>query len=292
MTQNLSHTYLEDRYRRSGGARIFYRSWRPTAAIRATVVICHGFNSHSGQYGETAEALVGAGFQVYALDLRGRGRSEGPRFRVRDVAEYVGDLDGVIAIARSRDPTLPVFLLGHSAGGVVSTSYALDHGQALAGLICESFAFRVPAPRVALALIRVIARVFPPLPAVKLRNRDFTRDAQALARLDADPMIRNETQPAITVAAMLRANDRLERDFGSITLPVLILHGTADKATLPAGSEFFDRHAGSSDRTLKLYDRHYHDLLADLGKEAVLKDIIDWINPRIPTDPTSRRSPT
>ncbi|MGR3805303.1 alpha/beta hydrolase [Marinibacterium profundimaris] len=282
MTHHLPHTYLEDRHRQPDGTRIFYRAWRPTAALRATVVICPGFNSHGGQYIETAESLVAQGFQVYALDLRGRGRSDGPRFRVGDIAAYVEDVDAVVGIARARDPGLPVFLLGHSAGGVVSATYALDHGEKLAGLICESFAFRVPAPKVALAVIKGIARIFPGLPAVKLKNRDFTRDPERLDRLNADMMILNETQPAITVAAMVRANERLERDFVRFTLPVLILHGTADRATLPAGSEFFARNAGASDTTLKLYDGHYHDLLADLGREIVLQDIFTWIDSRLP----------
>ncbi len=282
MTHHLPHTYLEDRHRQPDGTRIFYRNWRPAAAIRATVVICHGFNAHSGQYLETAETFVAQGYQVYALDLRGRGHSDGPRFRVDDIAKYVDDVDAVIEIALARDPGLPVFLLGHSAGGVVSTTYALDHGEKLAGLICESFAFRVPAPRVALAVIKGLARIFPGLPAVTLKNRDFTRDPAQLARLDADPLIRKETQPAITVAAMVRANERLEGAFGQITLPVLILHGTADKATLPAGSETFARKAGSADKTLTLYDGHAHDLLADLGRDGVLRDILQWISLRLP----------
>lgn len=165
MTHHLPHTYLEDRLLHSDGTRIFYRSWRPAAGARAVVVICHGFNAHGGQYAGTAEALAAAGFHVHALDLRGRGRSGGPRFRIGDIAGYVADLRAVIDIARLRDPELGVFLLGHSAGGVVAATYALDHGESLAGLVCESFAFRVPAPKVALALIKGLSRLLPGLPA-------------------------------------------------------------------------------------------------------------------------------
>ena len=90
-------------------------------------MICHGVNSHGGQYAWTAEQLVKAGFAVYALDLRGRGKSEGERFYVENVADYVSDVSGVVKIAKSRDPGLPVFLLGHSAGGVVSSVYTLEN---------------------------------------------------------------------------------------------------------------------------------------------------------------------
>jgi alpha-beta hydrolase superfamily lysophospholipase len=67
-----------------------------------------------------------------------------------------------------------------------------------------------------------------------------------------------------------------------ITLPVFILHGTVDKATKPSGSQFFYDTAGSRDKTLKLYEGHFHDLLNDFGKEAVMADIQAWIDQRIP----------
>jgi alpha-beta hydrolase superfamily lysophospholipase len=83
------------------------------------------------------------------------------------------------------------------------------------------------------------------------------------------------------VAALVRADERLKREFARITLPVLILHGTADKATNPAGSSAFHQAAGSKDKTLKLYDGHVHDLLNDTGRERVLADIGGWIEHRL-----------
>ena len=112
--------------------------------------------------------------------------------------------------------------------------------------------------------------------------KDFTRDPVALKALEDDPLTKDETQPAATVAALVRADERLHDSFGQITLPVLILHGTEDHATVCKGSEFFFEHAGSADKTLKLYEGHYHDLLNDLGKEEVLADVVGWIEARLP----------
>jgi acylglycerol lipase len=225
--------------------------------------------------------LVDAGYAVYALDLRGRGRSEGPRFFIEHVDDYVSDLAKLITIAKSREPELPVYLLGHSAGGVVSCSYALEHQREIAGLICESFAFKVPAPDIVLALIKGISHIAPRLPVLRLKNEDFSRDPEAVRALNSDPLIAGEVQPAITVAALVRANERLKREFPRITLPVLIMHGSADKATVPSGSVLFHQMAGSSDKTLKLYEGHAHDLLNDVGKEGVIADIVRWIEERL-----------
>jgi acylglycerol lipase len=272
----------EETFNGTGGLKIFVRSWRPMGAPRAIVVICHGVNSHGGQYVWPAEQLVGNGLAVYALDLRGRGRSEGERFYVENVADYVGDVAGTIKLAKSRDPGVPVFLLGHSAGGVVSATYALDHQAELAGFICESFAFQVPAPGFALAAIKGLSHIAPRLSALTLKNEDFSRDPAAVAALNSDPLIANEAQPAATVAALVRADERLREEFPKITLPLLIMHGTADKATVCHGSEFFHQTAGSKDKTLKLYQGHFHDLLNDFGKEEVMADIEAWIDKRLP----------
>ena len=282
MDQIVAHPASEETYLGKGGLRIFFRAWRPEGAPRAVLVICHGVNSHGGQYVWAAERFAAAGFAVYALDLRGRGRSEGERFYVETIDDYVADLAGVVAIARQRDPGLPVFLLGHSAGGVVSSTYVIDNQDQLAGFVCESFAFQVPAPNFALAAIKGISHIAPRLPVLTLHNKDFSRDPKWVEILDNDPLIHKEAQPAITVAALVRADERLHDSFERITLPVLIMHGTEDHATVCHGSEYFHEHAGAKDKTLKLYEGHYHDLLADIGKEEVLADITAWIEARLP----------
>ena len=164
---------------------------------------------------------------------------------------------------------------------MVSTTYVLDNQAEIDGFICESFAFRVYAPKPALALIKGLSHIVPKLPILKLKNKDFSRDPEVVARLDSDPLTKNEVQPVATVAALVRADDRMEREFGGVTLPVLIMHGTADKATEPTGSVMFHERAGSADKTLKLYEGHFHDLLADYGKKGVVADIAGWIDARL-----------
>jgi alpha-beta hydrolase superfamily lysophospholipase len=264
------------------GIKIFVRSWVPESTPKAVIVLCHGVNAHGGQYLWTAEQFVAAGLAVFALDLRGRGRSEGERFYVEDIADYVSDVANAIALAKSRNPGLPVYLLGHSAGGVVSATYTLDNQAQLAGFICESFAFQVPAPGFALAAIKGISHIAPRLPVLKLKNEDFSRDPKAVEALNNDPLTAHEVQPALTVAALVRADERLHDEFPSIKLPLLIMHGTADKATVCRGSQFFYDTAGSKDKTLKLYEGHYHDLLNDIGKEQAMADIQRWITERLP----------
>lgn len=273
---------LEERIDGTGGLGIFIRSWRPEGKPRAVVVIVHGFNSHSGHYFWVAEQLVAAGLAVYALDLRGRGKSDGERFFVDKFSDYTSDVHLLVKLAKSREPGLQVFLLGHSAGGVISCGYTLEHQAELAGLICESFAFQVPAPDFALAVIKGLSHIAPHAHVLKLPNKEFSRDPKVVAALNSDPLIENEVQPTHTVAEMVRADERLKRDFPLMNLPVLIIHGTHDKVTRPSGSQLFYDTVGSADKTLKLYEGYFHDPLNDIGKETVMADIKLWIAGRIP----------
>jgi acylglycerol lipase len=266
------------------GYRIFIRSWEPpTGSPRAVLVIVHGFNSHSGHYLWAGEQFARGGLAVYAIDLRGRGRSEGDRYHIDNIDDYTRDVDTLVEQARAEHPGLPVFLLGHSAGGVVSCVYTLDHQAKLAGLICESFAHELPAPGIALAAIKGLSHIAPNAHILKLDNNGFSRDPKVVEMLNNDPFVKDEVQPTETVAAMLRGDDRLKQHFAQITLPVFIMHGTLDSVTKPSGSQDFYAHAGSVDKTLKLYEGHFHDLLNDLDKELVLADIQQWIDARITT---------
>ena len=280
MANGMANT-MRERFEVSGGLKIFFRSWRPRQEARGVAVVVPGFNSHSGYYAWVAEQFTASGLAVYALDLRGRGKSEDERFYVKSFADYVSDVATFVTLAKSREPGVPVFILGHSAGGVVACIYTIEHQAELAGLICESFAHQVPAPDFALAVLKGLSHVAPHAHVLHLKNEDFSRDPKVVQAMNDDPLIAHETQPTQTVAEMVRADERLKKEFPLITLPVLILHGTLDKTTKPSGSKLFYDTAGSKDKTLKLYEGHFHDLLNDVDKKVVMADIQRWIDARL-----------
>jgi len=280
-TNRSTVTKREESFTGGGDLQIFFRSWRGTGTPRAVLVLVHGFKSHSGYFEWAGEHFAAQGYAVYALDHRGRGRSEGDRFFVEHVSEYVDDVATFVKLAKARESGLPVFVLGHSAGGVISCVYTLEHQSEIAGLICESFAYRVPAPDFVLAVVKGISHLWPHAQVLKLPNEGFSRDPKVVEAMNADPLLAGEVQPTSTVAAMVRADERLEQEFPQIKLPVLIMHGTQDIVTKPVGSELFYQAAGSEDKTLKLYEGHFHDLLGDTDKETVAADIVSWIDARL-----------
>jgi alpha-beta hydrolase superfamily lysophospholipase len=120
------------------------------------------------------------------------------------MADYVDDAHTLVTLAKSRHPSVPFFLLGHSAGGVVSSIYTLDHQAELAGFICESFAFMVFAPAIALSVVKGLSHVAPHLHVLNLQTEDFSRDPAAVRAMRDDPLIAGEVQPTNTVAELAR----------------------------------------------------------------------------------------
>lgn len=273
----MAHTQKTFTFENGNGLNIFNRAWLPAEKATAVIIIIPGFNSHSGYYEWTAEQLTAKNYAVYSIDLEGRGQSDGERFYVQDFNDYAGEVAQLVTMAKAEQPGLPVYVLGHSAGGVVACIYTLDHQQEIDGLICESFAYQVPAPDFALAVLKGLSHIAPHAHVLKLNNEDFSRDPQAVAVMNNDPLIAHEVQPTKTVAQMVIADERLKKEFPLISLSVLILHGTADKATKPSGSQFFYDTTASADKTIKLYEGHYHDMLNDTDKEVVMADIQQWL---------------
>jgi alpha-beta hydrolase superfamily lysophospholipase len=159
--------------------------------------------------------------------------------------------------------------------------YALDHQSEIDGLICESFAYDLPVPDIVLSFIKGLSYITKHTHVFPLKNEVFSRDPLVVEAMNNDPLIQGESQPVQTSVVMIDAASRLNEEFPLIKLPVLILHGTEDKATNPSGSQFFFDNAGSTDKTLKLYEGHYHDLLNDIDKEVVMADINDWIDTHV-----------
>lgn len=267
-----------------GGLKIATRTWRPESTVRGIMILIHGFNSHSGYFAWPAKQFAGSGFASYALDHRGRGKSEGERWYVEQFSDWLGDVDKLVDIAKSENPGVPVYVLGHSVGGVIGSSYVFEHQQEIAGLICESFAFDVGLPNLVQLAFEGVGYLAPHLPLYSLKNEIFSRNPDVVAQMNSDPLIANEKQPAETASEVLKAAARLKENMPKFKVPVFIIHGTDDKATLPRGSQYFYDNVGSEDKTLKLYEGGYHDLLNDIDKEIVMADILAWVNERVPTE--------
>jgi acylglycerol lipase len=257
--------------------------WAPGGSPRGAVVVVHGIRDHASRYEALAQALTDEGLLVVAQDHRGHGLSGGKRQRFDSLVELQDDVQLAVQHAQARAPGVPVFLFGHSLGGLVSTTYALERGAGLAGLILSAPALQLPADikPSELRAAKLFGTLTPGLRAQEVDDTVFVREPSAKAELASDPWIDHVNLPAASARAFVIGIEALQPRLESLTLPVLALHGRADVATDPKGSEALIARAQSQDKTLRLYDGMFHDLWHEPEAPQLVTEVAGWLRERV-----------
>ncbi|MEM1041476.1 MAG: lysophospholipase [Bacteroidota bacterium] len=268
-------------FRTDDGLTLATRRWVPHDHPKAAVVIVHGIADHSGRFAHVAAHLMLSDYEVYAFDLRGHGRSEGePRAYVESFDAYVADL-GLFLEHVHEAAAKPVFLLGHSLGGLIAARYVALYGTGgLAGLLLSSAALRIPADLspVLQKLAGTVSRFTPTLATTKLNTEHLSRDPGVVRGYEQDPLTYTGGVRARTGAETLRVTKEMPSHIGAFTLPLYLFHGAADRITDPAGSQWLYEHAPSEDKTFNLYDDLYHETMNEPERHVVLGDLVAWLD--------------
>jgi acylglycerol lipase len=265
----------------AGGQQIFWQSWSPAQA-RGVVVIVHGFGEHSDRYGHVAQRLVAEGHATYALDHRGHGRSQGQRAVIDRLASAVSDIDRLVVLAGDAHPGLPIFMLGHSMGGLLAVQYALEHQDRLTGLLLSgALAALDAAPVPARLIARMLSAVAPRAGLIALDASLVSRDPQVVAAYRVDPMVHHGKLPARTVAELIAAGRRFPELVADIRVPTLVMYGSEDRLCPPSGSVMLGERIGAADITVIPYAGLYHEILNEPEQETVLDDVCAWLDAHI-----------
>lgn len=272
--------HREGRFTGASGKQTCWQAWLPEGKVRGVVVISHGYAEHSGRYAYVAERLRAEGYAVYAVDHHGHGRSEGKRGNVNRMSHVRIDLDRVIRLAAAKHDGVPVYLLGHSLGGLIALDYvtSAEHSH-LRGLILSG---AVVIPTVGSpaekAAAKVLSRVVPNLGVVpSLDSSTISRDPEIVAAYDADPLNYRGKIVARMGAEALAAIERVTAGLPTLKLPVLVMYGAEDQLSNPAGAQLIADNVSSEDLTVKTYDDLYHEIFNEPEKDAVLDDVIAWL---------------
>lgn len=279
---NTPTEHREGRILGRGDVELFVQTWSPTGAIRGVVAIVHGIGEHSGRYDYLVQRLVERGFAVSALDNRGHGRSAGTHGHVDSWDDYREDVHSFIHYVSARFLRLPLFLYGHSLGALIVTDYVLFHADGLNGLIVSGHPLRpaAVAKPMLIFLARLLSR-YRPLTSFDLGLDDnmISRDPDVVKAYREDPLVHRRVT-ARWGTESLAAVDRVRARAAEIRMPLLILHGGADKINSADGSRELFEKASSSDKELIIYPGGFHEPHNDLDRERVASDVIEWIMER------------
>lgn len=270
--------HSEFKLKTSGGVNLYGQRWEPGEAPVASVCLVHGLGEHSGRYDHLAQHLTQNRYAFQGFDLRGHGRSGGKRGDTPSYEALMADIDLALANAKSHWPGLPVFLYGHSLGGNLVLNYALRRKPELAGVISTSpwleLAVKVPAWK--LAGGRLLNRLWPSLTLSNgLNTQDLSQDAEVVRRYEQDPLVHDQISARLTFALIEAAEWALEHA-AELELPLLLMHGSADRITSAAGSARFARAAGDK-VDYKVWQGGYHEVHNDPLQPQFFAYLLEWM---------------
>jgi acylglycerol lipase len=272
---------FESKFEGNNGINFYVRGWDPTNnRPKALITLVHGLGEHTGRYLHVGKSMTDAGYALVGFDLRGHGKSGGPRGHFPSLNAVIQDMRQFSKFLVQRYPDIPHFLYGHSLGGLLSLAYALQYRTGLNGVIVTGAALRSSLQEQnKIAMVNLLGSLLPTITMPSgLDATTISRDADVVHKYINDPLVHDKTslglgKSALTAIDLCFAH---AKEFGP---PLLIMHSAADKLTYHSGSEDFARLASetNSDVTLKLWDGLYHEIHNEPEKAEVFKVMIEWI---------------
>jgi alpha-beta hydrolase superfamily lysophospholipase len=257
----------------------YWAGWTVDAPV-AVVLLVHGLHEHGGRYGHVAERLARAGYATYAVDHPGHGRSPGVRGNIGSMSATVAGVGQLVELAAERHPGAPLFVYGHSLGGLIALQYLTGTpDDRIRGAVISAPALDTSsASGVQKVVAPVLSRLVPDLGVLALDAETISRDPAVVAAYRADPLNHTGKVRARTGTEMMTAAAAMPERLRSLTMPVLVLHGSADRLVPPAASELVPAHAGSTDVTRTVYPGLYHEPHNEPEQEQVLDDVVAWLD--------------
>ncbi|MEM9214930.1 MAG: lysophospholipase [Cyanobacteria bacterium P01_F01_bin.150] len=276
--------------------------WSPSCSPKGIVALVHGLGSHSGLFETIVQRLIPEGYILYGLDLRGHGRSPGQRGYINSWEEFRGDLDCFLshiidahyyhnpntptnkcgAAKHAKDlhqhPRLPLFVVGHSLGGVISLDYAMHNPEKLTGVVAIAPAIGcVGVPPIKLQISKMLSQIWPRFTlSTGLDHGAASRDPAIITRYQNDSL-RHAKGTARLATEFMTTTRWIHNHASRLACPLLILHGGKDRVALPEGSDRFFNNVHFPDKTRHLYEESYHDLHNDTNSPKVLQDLVQWL---------------
>ena len=257
----------------------YWQGWGAGSPV-GIVIVVHGVHEHGGRYRHVGEHLAAHGYAAYALDHEGHGRSPGRRGNIGRMAAVVAGVADLVRLAVGRHPGVPVFLYGHSLGGLIALQYLTGApADEVRGAVVSAPALDTSAgTRAQKAIAPLISALLPNLGILQLDIETISRDPDVVHAYRTDPLNYVGKMKARTGTELMRTAEAMPSRLTALTMPLLVLHGGADRMMPPAASEVVREHAGSPDLTIKIYDGLYHEPHNEPERGQVLDDIVGWLD--------------
>ncbi|MBN1643350.1 MAG: lysophospholipase [Dehalococcoidales bacterium] len=273
----MQHT--EGEFPGSKNFKLYSQHWLPDGIPDAILLVVHGLAEHSGRYSNLVN-FVPKGYAVCSFDLRGHGKSEGRRGYVERFSYYLDDLKIFFDKVCHSQKDTRIFLVGHSMGGAIATAYALKYQKEFDGLILSAATLKQGSSITgSMAMMAKVLSCFLPKMGVSVLNAStISRDKAVVDAYVNDPLVYRGKISARLGAEALKTIEQLPSRMAEIDLPLLVMYGTDDRLSDPAGSKMLFERAGSKDKVLIGYESFYHEIFNEPDRQQVFADMEGWLS--------------
>jgi acylglycerol lipase len=277
--QEAQMTHKEGYLKGAREINIYYQHWSPEDEPKAILLVVHGLAEHSGRYMNVVNHFVPAGYAVYGIDHIGHGKSDGERVYVDRFQDYVNTVKNYFDMIRNWHPDIPIIMIGHSMGGLIGAAYLLEHQQELCGAVLSGPGVKVP-DNISKAVIfagKVLSVVMPKTGIIQLEADGVSSDPAVVDAYVNDPLVFTGKITARLGAEMIKTMQYVTEKASEISLPIMIVQGSADRLIDPSGAQLLYDLVGSVDKTIQIYDGFYHEVFNEPEHKQVLNDVQKWI---------------
>jgi acylglycerol lipase len=271
--------HLEGNFKGVRNAKIYYQAWLPEGNVKAVLLVIHGLGEHCGRYMNVVNHFIPLGYAVYGVDHVGHGKSEGTREFVERFEDYTHTLRVYCEMVKGWQAGKPMFLLGHSMGGLISSCYLLDHQADFRGAVISAPLIKASGniSQVTIFMGKVLSALAPKMGLLPVDAKSISRDPEVVKAYVIDPLVFHGKTPARLAAELLKAMLRVTTEADKITLPFIVLQGSEDKLVDPRGAQTLYDKASSKDKTIRIYEGLYHEVLNEPERARVLTDVETWL---------------
>jgi len=271
--------HIEGSFKGVRNTDIYYQAWLPKGEVEAVLLVVHGLGEHCGRYMNVVNHFVPLGYAVYGLDHIGHGKSGGVREVVERFTDYTDTLKVYHEMVKGWQTGKPVFLLGHSMGGLTASYYLLDHQASFKGAVISAPLVKVSdsISQATIIMGKILSALAPKMGLLALDTQGISRDPEVVETYVNDPLVFHGKTPARLAAELLKAMLRVTAEADKISLPFIVVQGSEDKLVDPGGAQMLYDKAGSKDKTIKVYEGLYHEVFNEPERARVLKDVETWL---------------
>jgi alpha-beta hydrolase superfamily lysophospholipase len=272
-------SHFEFTQKTEDGLSIYFQGWQTEKDPKGAIGLIHGLGEHSGRYSQWAGWLNEAGYSVLSYDLRGHGKSGGPRGHVNSFEDFLRDTDMLISEIKSRFANRTYFLYGHSLGAIIAASYVLHRKPQLDGVILIGLATKTPLQdqKGKIFLAKILGSVAPKFTMDSgLDPETISKDPEVVSRYVNDPLV-HKTVTTGFANSSIHEISWINQHVGEWKLPLLLMHGELDILGYPQGSQEFASKV-QGDCTLKIWPGLKHEVHNEPEKQEVFEYLRQWLD--------------